>query len=57
MQPERSHLISQIISMAIMNKIETAKAERYRQYLLGWAYIPPQDLPSYESAYKKWSHQ
>ena len=40
-----------------LTKTEAAKVERYRQYLLGWAYIPPQDLPLYESTYKKWSHQ
>ena len=40
-----------------LTKTEEAKAQRYREYLLGWAYIPLQDLPLYESAYKKWSHQ
>lgn len=30
-----------------------AKADLYRQYLLGWAYIPLQDLPIYEKAYKE----
>jgi hypothetical protein len=26
-------------------------ADRYRQYLLGWAYIPIQDLGRYEKAF------
>ena len=39
-----------------LTNTEAAKAQRYKEYLLGWAYIPPQDLPLYESAYKK-SHQ
>lgn len=29
------------------------KAEIYKQYLQGWAYIPPQDLPIYEKAYEE----
>lgn len=29
-----------------------AQAERYKQYMLGWAYIPPQDMARYEQAYR-----
>ena len=29
------------------------KADIYKQYLQGWAYIPIQDLPIYENAYKE----
>lgn len=29
------------------------KAELYKQYIQGWAYIPLQDLPMYEKAYKE----
>jgi hypothetical protein len=29
------------------------KADIYKQYLQGWAYIPIQDLPIYEKAYKE----
>jgi hypothetical protein len=36
-----------------LTECELARAERYREYLLGWAYIPLTDLPKYESAYKK----
>lgn len=36
-----------------LTEYELAQAERYRLYLLGWAYIPLTDLPKYESAYKK----
>ena len=32
---------------------EIARAERYRQYCGGFAYIPLQDLPKYEKAFKK----
>ena len=28
-------------------------AQRYRQHLLGHAYIPLQDLPKYEKAFKE----
>lgn len=28
-------------------------AERYRQYMQGWAYIPFQDLGKYEKAFKQ----
>lgn len=28
-------------------------AERYRQYLLGWAYIPIQDLGRFEKAFNQ----
>jgi hypothetical protein len=30
-----------------------AMALRYKQYLQGWAYIPPQDVVKYETAYKE----
>ena len=56
-------LIMNIVNISItmmknnLTNTEAAKAQRYKEYLLGWAYIPPQDLPLYESAYKKWSHQ
>ena len=36
-----------------MTEYTKARAERYREYLLGWAYIPPQDLPLYEKSYNK----
>ena len=36
-----------------MTDIDLKIAERYRLYLLGWAYIPYQDLAKYEKAYKK----
>lgn len=36
-----------------MTDIGLKMAERYRLYLLGWAYIPYQDLAKYEKAYKK----
>ena len=36
-----------------MTDIDLKMAERYRLYLLGWAYIPYQDLAKYEKAYKK----
>ena len=36
-----------------MTDIDLKMAERYRLYLLGWAYIPYQDLTKYEKAYKK----
>jgi len=36
-----------------MTECELARANTYRQYLLGWAYIPLTDLSRYESAYKK----
>ena len=29
------------------------RAKRYMEYLQGWAYIPLQDLPIYERAYKE----
>lgn len=28
------------------------QAKTYKQYIQGWAYIPPQDLVQYEKAYK-----
>ena len=37
----------------ILNVSEIARADVYAQYLLGWAYIPIQDLPKYEKAYEK----
>ena len=37
----------------MVTDIEIARANRYKDYLLGWAYIPLTDLPRYESAYKK----
>ena len=36
-----------------MTDIDLKMAERYRLYLLGWAYIPYQDLAKCEKAYKK----
>ena len=36
-----------------MTDIDLKMAERYKLYLLGWAYIPYQDLAKYEKAYKK----
>ena len=36
-----------------MTDIDLKMAERYRLYLLGWAYIPYQDLAKYEKVYKK----
>ena len=36
-----------------MTDIDLKMAERYRLYLLGWAYITYQDLAKYEKAYKK----
>lgn len=33
--------------------VKFAKAKRFREYLLGMAYIPLQDLPNYERAYKE----
>jgi hypothetical protein len=30
-----------------------AMAQRYREYVQGWAYIPIQDLPKYEKAFKE----
>lgn len=36
-----------------MTDIDLKMAERYRLYLLNWAYIPYQDLAKYEKAYKK----
>lgn len=32
---------------------EIARAERYREYCCGWAYIPYQDLPIYRKAFDK----
>lgn len=32
---------------------EIARADRYREYCCGFAYIPYQDLPRYEKAFKK----
>ena len=32
---------------------EIVRADYYRQYMLGFAYIPLQDLPKYEKAFKK----
>ena len=32
---------------------KSAMAQRYREYVLGWAYIPIQDLPKYEKAFKE----
>ena len=29
------------------------KADIYKQYLQGWAYIPLQDLPIYEKAFEE----
>ena len=29
-----------------------AQAERYKQHLCGYAYIPPQDIVRYERAYR-----
>lgn len=28
-------------------------AEKYKMWVQGWAYIPLQDLPKYEKAYKE----
>ena len=41
--------------MKMMNdgNIVACLAERYKEYLGGLAYIPLQDLPKYEKAYKK----
>lgn len=36
-----------------MTEVEMAMADRYQQYILGWAYIPPQDLVKYRKAYRK----
>jgi hypothetical protein len=33
--------------------VKEAKAQRYREYVQGWAYIPIQDLPLYEKAFKE----
>ena len=30
-----------------------AMALRYKEYLQGWAYIPPQDIAKYEAAYQE----
>jgi hypothetical protein len=30
-----------------------AMAKRYKEWILGWAYIPIQDLGRYEKAYKE----
>ena len=39
---------------SIMNTdVIIAQAERYRQYMQGWAYIPLQDLPRYEKSFKQ----
>ena len=35
-----------------MDEVTLARAKRYKEYLLGWAYIPFQDIVIYESAYK-----
>ena len=37
----------------LLMDIEIAKAKRYKEYVLGWAYIPLTDLPKYEKAYSK----
>ena len=37
----------------MVTDIEIAKAKRYKEYILGWAYIPLSDLPKYEKAYRK----
>ena len=37
----------------VLSASEIAMSDMYAQYLLGWAYIPLQDLPKYEKAYKK----
>jgi len=37
--------------MPNLNKTTIEKAKVYKQYIQGWAYIPPQDLPIYERAY------
>ena len=34
------------------NNILQEQAYRYRLYLLGWAYIPYQDLHKYKNSYK-----
>lgn len=36
-----------------MKEEEIAMSNKYRQYILGWAYIPYQDLPKYKKAYEK----
>ena len=36
-----------------MKSDDVLMSDRYRLYILGWAYIPYQDLPRYEKAYKK----
>ena len=35
------------------SEVKQAMALRYKQHVLGWAYIPIQDLPMYERAYKE----
>ncbi len=34
------------------NTTNIARAEVYKQYIQGWAYIPLQDLSKYEKAFK-----
>jgi hypothetical protein len=34
-------------------EIIIARAKRYKEYLLGWAYIPIQDQAIYEKAYRE----
>lgn len=43
------YLILKIMPNISETTIEKAKV--YKQYIQGWAYIPPQDLPIYERAY------
>lgn len=37
----------------IVTLAERERASKYVEHNLGFAYIPPQDLPMYEKAYKK----
>ena len=34
-------------------EVKQAMEQRFREYLLGWAYIPIQDVPRYEKAYRE----
>ena len=41
------------LSLIMANDVKKAMAQRYREYLQGWAYIPIQDLPKYEKAFNE----
>ena len=40
----------------MVSEQDVLKAEVYRKWVNGWAYIPIQDLPIYEQSFKKVMH-